>query len=64
MSDKDWLQYCATEDQLKQFNDEGYLIVEDALSPEMLKQINDAVDRVEARERAAQGLSPDDMLIK
>lgn len=64
MDAKNWLQHCATEDQLKQFDDAGYLIVEDALSSDMLKQMNDAVDRVEARERAAQALSPDDMLIK
>lgn len=64
MDEKNWLQYCATEEQLKQFNDEGYLIVEDALSPDLLGRLNEAVDRVEAKERAEQGLSPDDMLAK
>ena len=55
MDAKKWLQYCATEAQLRQFNDEGYLIVEDALSPDLLARLNDAVDRVESREREAQG---------
>ncbi len=26
--DASWLEYCATEEQLKAFNDTGYLIVE------------------------------------
>ena len=25
--DKEWLKYCATDEQLQTFNDEGYLIV-------------------------------------
>lgn len=62
MDAKNWLQYCATEAQLRQFNDEGYLIVEDALSPEMLARLNDAVDRVEAKKLAEQGLKPDGLL--
>ena len=64
MDAKKWLQYCATEAQLKQFNDEGYLIVEDALSPDLLARLNDAVDRVEAREREAKGLKSDALLGK
>lgn len=62
MDAKNWLQYCATEAQLRQFNDEGYLIVEDALAPDMLARLNEAVDRVEAKKRAEQGLKPDDLL--
>ncbi|MCY3871684.1 MAG: phytanoyl-CoA dioxygenase family protein [Gemmatimonadetes bacterium] len=58
------MQHCATEAQLRQFNDEGYLIVEDALSPDLLARLNDAVDRVEAREREAKGLKPDALLKK
>ena len=56
MDAKKWLQHCATEAQLRQFNDEGYLIVEDALSPDLLARLNDAVDRVEAKERETKGL--------
>lgn len=62
MDAKNWLQYCATEAQLRQFNDEGYLIVEDALSSDMLARLNEAVDRVEAKKRAEQGLKPDGLL--
>ncbi|MDE2830230.1 MAG: phytanoyl-CoA dioxygenase family protein [Gemmatimonadota bacterium] len=64
MDEKKWLQHCATEAQLRQFNDEGYLIVEDALSPDLLARLNDAVDRVEAREREEKGLKPDALLKK
>ena len=64
MDAKKWLQYCATEAQLRQFNDEGYLIVEDALSPDLLARLNGAVDRVEAREREAKGLKSDALLGK
>ena len=62
MDAKNWLRYCATEAQLRQFNDEGYLIVEDALSPDLLARLNEAVDRVEAKRRAEQGLRPDALL--
>ena len=64
MDAKKWLQYCATEAQLRQFNDEGYLIVEDALSPDLLARLNDAVDRVESREREAKGLKSNALLGK
>lgn len=64
MDDKNWLKYVATEEQLQKFNEDGYLIVEDALSPDLLARLNAAVDRVEKRERAEKGLGPDDMMAK
>jgi ectoine hydroxylase len=64
MHEQEWLKYVATEEQLRQFNEEGYLIVEDALTPDLLGRLNMAVDDVEKRERAANGLGPDDMVIK
>ncbi|MBT5830693.1 MAG: hypothetical protein HOH77_10915, partial [Candidatus Latescibacteria bacterium] len=64
MNEKEWLTHVATEEQLRQFNDEGYLIVEDALSPELLGRLNTAVDRVEKMERESKGLGPDDMFSK
>lgn len=62
--DTTWLQYCTTEEQLRQFNEEGYLIVENALSPELLNRLNAAVDRVDGHERKKLGLAPGDMLGK
>jgi len=64
MHEKEWLKYVATDAQLRQFNDEGYLIVEDALTPELLGRLNEAVDGVEKRERVAKGLGPNDMVNK
>ena len=46
-----WLQYCATKEQLAHFDEQGYLVVEDALSPEMVEQLTAAADRVDAWER-------------
>lgn len=59
-----WLQYCATEAQLKHFDEEGYLIVEDALSPEMVEKLTAVVDRIDAQERAERGLEPGAMMAK
>ena len=53
--DASWLEYCATEEQLKAFNDEGYLIVEDAISPEMVDALEKLADRLDAEERAKTG---------
>ena len=62
--DRSWLKYCATEEQLKTFNDEGYLIVEDALTPEMVDKLNVVVERIDAEERAKQGLCPHPLVKK
>ena len=38
--DASWLKYCITDEQLQAFNDQGYLIVEDALSPQMVDALS------------------------
>lgn len=62
--DTTWLEYCATDEQLKAFNDEGYLIVENALAPEMVDALEEVADRIDAEERAAQTLAPHALLSK
>ena len=62
--DTTWLEYCATDEQLKAFNDEGYLIVENALAPEMVDALEEVADRIDAEERAAQALAPHALLSK
>ena len=62
--DTSWLEYCATEEQLKAFNDTGYLVVEDAISPEMVDALEEVADRLDAEERAKTGLEPHKMLSK
>ena len=53
--DTSWLEYCATEEQLKAFNDTGYLVVDDAISPEMVDALEAVADRLDAEERAKTG---------
>ena len=62
--DTSWLEYCATEEQLKAFNDEGYLVVEDAISSEMIDALEAVADRLDAEERAKTGLAPHKLLSK
>ena len=59
-----WLEYCATDEQLKAFNDTGYLIVENAISPEMVDALEEVADRLDAEERAKTGLAPHKLLSK
>ena len=62
--DSSWLEYCATEEQLKTFNDTGYLIVEDAISPEMTDTLEKIADRIDTEERSKNGLGPHKILSK
>lgn len=64
MIDTTWLEYCATDEQLKAFNDTGYLIVENAISPEMTDALEEVADRIDAQERAKTGLAPQKLLSK
>ena len=59
-----WLDYCASEEQLRHFDREGYLVVEDALSAEMVSKLTAVVDRINADEEVKQGLEPGSMMIK
>ncbi len=62
--DFSWLEYCATEEQLRAFNDTGYLVVEDAISPEMTDALEKIADRIDTEERAKNGLGPHKLLSK
>ncbi len=64
MIDTSWLEYCATNEQLKAFNDTGYLIVEDAISPEMVDALEAVADRLDTEERAKTGLASHKLLSK
>ena len=59
-----WLQYCASKEQLQHFDAEGYLVVEDALAPEMVEKLTEVVDRIDAQEREARSLEPGAMMTK
>lgn len=62
--DTSWLESCATDEQLKMFNDDGYLIVEDAMSPDMTDRLEKVADRIDAEERAKTELAPHKLLSK
>ena len=62
--DPSCLQYCMTDAQRDHFEQQGYLIVEDALDGDMLGRLLEAGDRVDAEERAARGLAPNALLSK
>ena len=62
--DPSCLQYCMTEAQRDHFEQQGYLIVEDALDDDMLDRLLEAGDRVDAEERAARDLAPNALLSK
>ena len=62
--DSSWLEYCATAEQLKAFNDSGYLIVEDAISHEMADALEQVADRIDAEERNKNGLGQHQILSK
>ena len=64
MIDTSWLEYCATDEQLKAFNDTGYLVVEDAISTEMVDALEEVADRLDAEERAKKGVAPHKLLSK
>ncbi|MEE2659700.1 MAG: phytanoyl-CoA dioxygenase family protein [Candidatus Latescibacterota bacterium] len=51
-----WLENLATDEQLRHFDEQGYLIVEEALSPDMVKDLTPVVDRIDTRVRAERGL--------
>ena len=62
--DPSCLQYCMTEAQRDHFDQQGYLIVEDALDEDVLGRLLEAGDRVDAQERAARGLASNALMTK
>ena len=55
--DKACLQHVLTPEERKQFNEQGYLYVPDALSPDHVKKLTFLVDDIDRKKRAA-GLGP------
>lgn len=58
----DCLNYLLTEKEQRQFDEEGYLILEDAIPETLVERLTAAVDRIDAQERAAKGLGSGDGL--
>ena len=49
--DPSCLEHCLTEDEQRFFNEQGYLIVEDALDPDSIDRLIGVIDRIDQRER-------------
>ena len=58
--DTNCLQYCLTAEERTQFEERGYFILDQVLSPEMVTKLTAASDRVDAAFRAKEGLGPHD----
>ena len=56
------VDYCLTEKERETFEQNGFLIVEDALPPQMVSDLTAAVDRLDAQYRAKDGLAAHDRL--
>ena len=52
------LDYCLTDEEQLQFEQNGLLVVEDALSSQMVEDLTAVVDRCDAQYRTEQGLDP------
>jgi ectoine hydroxylase len=55
--DTDCLKYALTDDEKRQFNEEGFLILEDVLSPDQVTQLTALCDAIHAR-KVADGFDP------
>jgi ectoine hydroxylase len=49
--DPSCLEHCLTEDEQRFFNEQGYLVIEDALNAESVDRLIQIIDRVDQRER-------------
>lgn len=49
--DPSCLEHCLTDAEMSFFNEQGYLIIEDALDPTAVARLVDIVDRIDKRER-------------
>ena len=58
------LDYKMADEQRTHFDEQGYLIVEDAIDDDLLGRLVEAGDRVDAQERAAKGMEPDALMSK
>ena len=56
------LDYCLTDEEKNGFERDGFLVVEDALNPQMLDALTPVVDRLDAEHRAENEVGPHDRM--
>jgi hypothetical protein len=52
------LKYCLTEEERRTFEEKGFFILEDVLPPQLVKDVEAVVDRIDARHRAENNVGP------
>lgn len=52
------LNYCLMEKERQEFEENGFFVVEDAIPPTMVKDLEAVVDRIDAQHRVEKGLNP------
>jgi hypothetical protein len=57
------LQHCLTDSERQAFEENGYLVVENALPPRLVEDLTAAYDRVHAKHCAESGTSPNEPLL-
>jgi ectoine hydroxylase-related dioxygenase (phytanoyl-CoA dioxygenase family) len=58
--DSSCLEYCLTEEEQNQFDQNGFFIVEDALPSQLVENLTQAADRLDAHYRQERDLGPHD----
>ena len=56
--DTSCFDYCLTEDEHREFEQNGFFVVENAIPPQLVKDLTTVVDRLDAQYRGT-GTSPD-----
>ena len=60
MMDANDLKYQLTDEERQQFDQAGYFVVENAIPQDLVTKLTTALDRIDAEERAANGLGLND----
>jgi ectoine hydroxylase len=60
--DRACLEHCLTENERREFNENGFFVVEDALPPSLVAALTPVVDRLDAQYRPVMGRGPHELL--
>jgi ectoine hydroxylase len=60
--DRACLEYCLTEEERREFDRNGFFVVEDALPPALIEALTAVVDRLDAEYRPKMGRGPHELL--
>jgi ectoine hydroxylase len=60
--DRACLEYCLAENERREFDENGFFVVEDALPPSLVAALTAVVDRLDAQYRPAMGRGPHELL--